>query len=68
MKDRQLKPERGTATGRAALDGQIVHIPDVFEDPQSPGRACSVDGGCATKERSDAPQAAFVRHGSRKLR
>jgi two-component system, NtrC family, sensor kinase len=34
MKDRQLKPERGTATGRAALDGQIVHIPDVFEDAE----------------------------------
>ncbi len=34
MKHRQLKPERGTAIGRAALDGQIVHIPDVFEDAQ----------------------------------
>ena len=29
MKKRELKPERGTAIGRAALDGQIVHIPDV---------------------------------------
>jgi signal transduction histidine kinase len=34
MKNRQLKPERGTAIGRAALDGQIVHIPDVFEDAE----------------------------------
>ena len=34
MKNRQLKPERGTATGRAALDGQIVHIPDVFQDSE----------------------------------
>ena len=34
MKNRQLKPERGTATGRAALDGKIVHIPDVFKDPE----------------------------------
>ena len=31
MKNRQLKPERGTATGRAALDGKIVHIPDVLK-------------------------------------
>jgi signal transduction histidine kinase len=34
MKNRQLKPERGTATGRAALEGKIVHIPDVFEDSE----------------------------------
>jgi two-component system, NtrC family, sensor kinase len=34
MKDRQLVPERGTATGRAALDGKIVHIPDVFKDTE----------------------------------
>ena len=34
MKNRQLTPERGTATGRAALEGQIVHIPDVFQDSE----------------------------------
>jgi signal transduction histidine kinase len=34
MKNRQLKPARGTATGRAALEGKIVHIPDVFEDSE----------------------------------
>ena len=34
MKDRQIVPERGTATGRAALDGKIVHIPDVFNDTE----------------------------------
>ena len=34
MKDRQLAPERGTATGRAALEGKIVHIPDVFKDSE----------------------------------
>ncbi len=34
MKNRQLTPERGTATGRAALEGKIVHIPDVFEDSE----------------------------------
>jgi len=34
MKNRQLKPERGTATGRAALEGQVVNIPDVFQDSE----------------------------------
>jgi two-component system, NtrC family, sensor kinase len=34
MQNRQLRPERGTAMGRAALDGQIVHIPDVLEDAE----------------------------------
>ena len=34
MKNRQLRPERGTATGRAALEGQIVHISDVFQDSE----------------------------------
>jgi two-component system, NtrC family, sensor kinase len=34
MKSQQLKPGRGTAIGRAALDGQIVHIPDVLEDAE----------------------------------
>ena len=34
MKSQQLRPERGTAIGRAAHDGQIVHIPDVLEDDE----------------------------------
>jgi GAF domain-containing protein len=34
MKNRQLAPERGTATGRAALEGKVVHIPDVFKDSE----------------------------------
>ena len=34
MKNRQLAPERGSATGRAALEGKIVHIPDVFQDAE----------------------------------
>jgi GAF domain-containing protein len=34
MKSQRRKPERGTAMGRAALEGQIVHIPDVLEDAE----------------------------------
>jgi signal transduction histidine kinase len=34
VKSRQLTPERGNASGRAALDGKIIHISDVFEDPE----------------------------------
>ena len=29
-----VMPERGTATGRALLDGKVVHIPDVHADPE----------------------------------
>jgi GAF domain-containing protein len=29
-----VSPERGTATGRALLEGKIVHIPDVRADPE----------------------------------
>jgi PAS domain S-box-containing protein len=28
-----VRPERGTATGRALLEGRVVHIPDVRADP-----------------------------------
>jgi two-component system, NtrC family, sensor kinase len=29
-----INPERGTAHGRALLEGKIVHIPDVLNDPE----------------------------------
>jgi signal transduction histidine kinase len=29
-----VEPERGTASGRALLDGKVVHIPDVKADPE----------------------------------
>jgi GAF domain-containing protein len=29
-----VPPDRGAAVGRAAAEGKIVHIPDVFEDPE----------------------------------
>jgi GAF domain-containing protein len=33
-KSRPLSPDRGTAVGRAIVEGKIVHIPDVFEDTE----------------------------------
>ena len=29
-----VEPERGTATGRALLEGKVIHIPDVQTDPE----------------------------------
>jgi signal transduction histidine kinase len=29
-----VRPERGTAAGRALLDGKVAHIPDVLDDPE----------------------------------
>jgi signal transduction histidine kinase len=34
VKDIPIEPERGTAQGRALLHGEIVHIPDVLNDPE----------------------------------
>ena len=34
VKSRQLAPDTGSASGRAALDGKIIHIPDVLEDAE----------------------------------
>src|SRR5262249_33837273 len=33
-KERAVWSERGTAVGRAAVEGKIVHIPDVLEDKE----------------------------------
>jgi signal transduction histidine kinase len=33
-KDIPIKPERGTASGRALLEGRVIHIPDVKADPE----------------------------------
>jgi GAF domain-containing protein len=33
VRDLPVEPERGSATGRALLEGRIVHIPDVQNDP-----------------------------------
>jgi len=34
VKDLPVKRERGSATGRALLEGKVVHIPDVQADPE----------------------------------
>jgi signal transduction histidine kinase len=34
VKNLRVVPERGTATGRALLEGKVVHIPDVQADPE----------------------------------
>jgi signal transduction histidine kinase len=34
VKDIPIEPERGTAQGRALLESEIVHIPDVLNDPE----------------------------------
>ena len=34
VKDIPIKPERGSSFGRALLEGQVVHIPDVNADPE----------------------------------
>jgi GAF domain-containing protein len=34
VKDMPVKPERGTAAGRALLEGKAIHIPDVHADPE----------------------------------
>ena len=33
VRDVPVKPDRGSATGRALLEGVVVHIPDVTADP-----------------------------------
>jgi signal transduction histidine kinase len=34
IKDVPLRPDRGNATGRALLEGRVIHIPDVKADPE----------------------------------
>jgi signal transduction histidine kinase/HAMP domain-containing protein len=34
VKNIPIKAERGSATGRALLEGRVVHIPDVADDPE----------------------------------
>jgi two-component system, NtrC family, sensor kinase len=41
-----IKPERGSAQGRALLEGKVVHIPDVQADPEY---TCTEVGSFATE-------------------
>ena len=34
VKDMPVEPSRGTGTGRALLEGKVIHIPDVEADPE----------------------------------
>jgi two-component system NtrC family sensor kinase len=34
VKDISIEPERGSASGRALVEGRVVHIPDVQADPE----------------------------------
>ncbi|HEV2625570.1 MAG TPA: GAF domain-containing protein, partial [Xanthobacteraceae bacterium] len=34
VKDIAIEPERGSASGRALLEGRVIHIPDVSADPE----------------------------------
>ena len=34
MRQNPLAPGRATTTGRTALEGKMVHIPDVLADPE----------------------------------
>ena len=34
VRDTPVEPERGTASGRALLEGRAVHIPDIHSDPE----------------------------------
>jgi two-component system, NtrC family, sensor kinase len=34
VQDIPIEPERGTAHGRALLEGKVIHIPDVLTDPE----------------------------------
>ena len=29
-----LRPDRGSVTGRTALEGKAIHVPDVLADPE----------------------------------
>src|SRR5262249_25967808 len=34
IKDKPIESDRGSATGRALLEGRVIHIPDVNADPE----------------------------------
>ena len=48
VKNLPVRPERGTATGRALLEGKVVHIPDVRADPDYTFAPAQKPGGFRT--------------------
>ena len=48
VKNLPVRPERGTATGRALLEGKVVHIPDVRADPDYTFAPAQQPGGFRT--------------------
>ncbi len=44
LQSKRVTPERGSVTGRAALEGRTVHFPDVFADPEIQYRDTPVAG------------------------
>lgn len=48
MQDQQVEIQRGTAVGRALLNGQIVHIPDIERDPDYTFLEAKTVGGLRT--------------------
>jgi GAF domain-containing protein len=47
-KEHPIAPGRGTTTGRTALEGKTVHIPDVLADPEYTATEYQLRGGFRT--------------------
>jgi two-component system, NtrC family, sensor kinase len=47
-KDHPIAPGRGTTTGRTALEGKTVHVPDVLADPEYTATEYQFRGGFRT--------------------
>ncbi len=48
VKDRPVEPGRNTGTGRALLEGKVIHIPDVQADPDYTWKEAQQLGGFRT--------------------
>jgi signal transduction histidine kinase len=48
VKDRPVEPGRNTGTGRALLEGKVIHIPDVQADPDYTWKEAQELGGFRT--------------------